>query len=61
MNPNGVAVSHDGKYLYVGISSYKDKKHACIYRFQILDDGGLDVSAGKKSKWYNARSRRHCH
>jgi len=54
VNPNGVALAPDGKHLYVVISSYKDKKHTGIYRFPILDDGGLNVAAGKKAKWYNA-------
>lgn len=54
VNPNGVALTPDGKHLYVGISSYKEKKHAGVYRFPILDDGGVDVAAGKKAKWFNA-------
>jgi hypothetical protein len=54
VNPNGVALSPDGKALYVAISSYKEKKNIGLYRFPILPDGGLDVAEGKKAKWFNA-------
>lgn len=50
-NPNGVAVSADGKFLFVGISSYADRKHSAIYRFPLGDDGTPDVKAGKAAKW----------
>lgn len=50
-NPNGVAVSPDGKSLYVGISNYKNKKASGVYRFPIGADGSLDISAGKAAKW----------
>lgn len=50
-NPNGVALSPDEKYLYVGISSYKNRKHSGVYRFPIREDGSLDVAAGKAEKW----------
>lgn len=50
-NPNGVAVSPDGKFLYVGISSYADRKHSAVYRFPLADDGTPDVKAGKAAKW----------
>jgi hypothetical protein len=53
-NPNGVALSPDGLFLYVAVSSYKEKKHTGVYRFPVLKDGGLDVAEGRKSKWYNA-------
>jgi sugar lactone lactonase YvrE len=50
-NPNGVAVSPDGKALFVGVSNYKDRKHSAIYRFPLNDDGTIDVKAGKGAKW----------
>jgi sugar lactone lactonase YvrE len=56
VNPNGVCLSPDGKFLYVGISSYKDKKQTGLYRFPIAADGSLDVETGKQTKWYNASS-----
>ncbi|MBL8796153.1 MAG: SMP-30/gluconolactonase/LRE family protein [Planctomycetia bacterium] len=52
-NPNGVALSPDGKFLYVGISNYKDRGKSGIYRFPVKDDGSLDLEAGKKNKWAN--------
>ena len=50
-NPNGVALSPDEKFLYVGISSYASKGASGVYRFPINGDGSLDVAAGKKVKW----------
>jgi len=50
-NPNGVALSPDEKFLYVGISSYASKGASGVYRFPINGDGSLDVAAGKKAKW----------
>jgi sugar lactone lactonase YvrE len=50
-NPNGVAVSPDGKHLFVGISSYADRKQSGIYRFPLSDDGTPDVKTGKAKAW----------
>jgi gluconolactonase len=50
-NPNGVAVSADGKWLYVGVSSYKNRKASAVYRFPLGTDGTPDVSAGKSAPW----------
>ncbi len=50
-NPNGAALSPDGKHLYIGVSNYKDKKKSGIYRFPVTDDGSVDVAAGKGKKW----------
>jgi sugar lactone lactonase YvrE len=50
-NPNGVALAPDGKFLYVGVSNYKDKKKSGVYRFPVKDDGSVDVAAGKDKKW----------
>ncbi|VTU02058.1 Gluconolactonase OS=Cyclobacteriaceae bacterium AK24 GN=ADIS_1632 PE=4 SV=1: SGL [Gemmataceae bacterium] len=50
-NPNGVALAPDGKFLYVGVSNYKDKKRSGVYRFPVKDDGSVDVAAGKDRKW----------
>jgi sugar lactone lactonase YvrE len=53
-NPNGVAVSADGKFLFVAISNYKDRKKAGLYRFPLRADGSLDVAAGKAKAWAKA-------
>ncbi|MBM3982629.1 MAG: SMP-30/gluconolactonase/LRE family protein [Planctomycetes bacterium] len=50
-NPNGIAVSADGKTLLLGVSNYKDRKKSGIYRFPIKADGALDIAAGKDKKW----------
>jgi sugar lactone lactonase YvrE len=50
-NPNGVAVSPDGKFLVLGVSHYKDRKKSGVHRFPIRNDGSVDVDAGRKSKW----------
>jgi hypothetical protein len=34
-NPNGIALSRGDRFLYVGISNYKDRKHSGIYAFPI--------------------------
>lgn len=46
-NANGIALSTSDRFLYVGISNYKDLKHSGIYAFPIRDDGTIDVAAGK--------------
>lgn len=50
-NPNGVAVSPDGKWLYVGISNYKNRGKSGVYRFPRREDGSIDVAAGKTQRW----------
>jgi gluconolactonase len=50
-NPNGIAVSPDGKSLVIAVSSYKDRRRAGLYRFALQEDGAFDVAAGKKAKW----------
>ncbi|WP_439631949.1 SMP-30/gluconolactonase/LRE family protein [Gemmata sp.] len=50
-NPNGAALAADGKFLYVGVSNYKDRKKSGIYRFPVRGDGSVDVAAGKDKKW----------
>jgi sugar lactone lactonase YvrE len=50
-NPNGVAVSPDGKWLYVGISNYKNRGKSGVYRFPRREDGSIDVAAGKAERW----------
>lgn len=52
-NPNGIAVSVDGKHIYLGVSTYNDKKNAGIYRFPLKSDGSIDLPAGKVKKWAN--------
>lgn len=50
-NPNGIAVSPDGKALFVAVSNYKDRKRAGIYRFTLASDGIFDPAEGKKARW----------
>ena len=50
-NPNGVAVDPDERFLYVGISSYKNRRHSGVYCFPILADGTIDVEGGKTIPW----------
>jgi len=49
-NPNGVALSRDERFLYVGISNYKNRKHSGVYAFPIRGDGSIDVEAGKAER-----------
>ncbi len=51
INPNGITLSPDGKYLYVGVSNYKDRKKSGIYRLPIGENNAVDVDAGKVKKW----------
>ena len=46
-NPNGIALSRAERFLYVGISNYKNRKHSGVYAFPILADGTINVEAGK--------------
>ncbi len=46
-NPNGIALSDGDRFLYVGISNYKNLKHSGIYAFPIAGDGMIDVAVGK--------------
>jgi gluconolactonase len=50
-NPNGVALSPDGRHLYVGVSAYKNRKASGVYRFALGEDGMPDVAEGKKKPW----------
>jgi len=40
-NPNGIAVSPDGRTLYVGTSDYDERSHAGLWRFGVDADGTL--------------------
>lgn len=46
-NPNGVALNRTERFLYVGISNYKNRKHSGVYAFPIRGDGTIDVEAGR--------------
>ena len=46
-NPNGIALSKNERFLYVGISNYKSRKHSGIYAFPIKGDGTIDLDSGK--------------
>lgn len=50
-NPNGIALSPDEKFLYVGVSNYKNKKTSGLYRFPLAKDGSVEVAAGKIQRW----------
>lgn len=50
-NPNGVALSPDERFLYVGISAYDQRSRSGVYRFPIRDDGTVDVAVGQAAKW----------
>lgn len=50
-NPNGVALSRDGRWLYVGISNYQQRKHSGVYRFAVAENGGIDVTGGSATPW----------
>ena len=50
-NPNGIAIDPDERFLYVGISSYRNRKHSGVYCFPILADGTIDVQTGKAKPW----------
>ena len=45
-NPNGIALSRAERFLYVGISNYKNRKHSGVYAFPILADGTIGVASG---------------
>lgn len=46
-NPNGIALNRSERFLYVGISNYKNRKHSGVYAFPIRGDGTIDVEAGQ--------------
>lgn len=50
-NPNGIALSREERFLYVGISNYDNRKHSGVYCFPIRGDGTIDVEIGKAKKW----------
>lgn len=55
-NPNGIALDPDERFLYVGISSYKNRKHSGVYCFPIRADGTIDVATGKSQPWANVKA-----
>ena len=50
-NPNGVALDRDEQFLYVGISSYAQRKHSGVYCFPLRADGTIDLETGKQKPW----------
>ena len=48
-NPNGIALSRNERFLYVGISNYKDRKHSGVYAFPLNADGTIVLEAGKSA------------
>ena len=46
-NPNGISLSRHERFLYVGISNYRNRKHSGVYAFPIREDGTIDVEVGK--------------
>lgn len=55
-NPNGIALDPDERFLYVGISSYANRKHSGVYCFPIRADGSIDVATGKAKPWANVKA-----
>ena len=47
-NPNGIALSRHERFLYVGISNYKNRRHSGIYAFPLKADGSIVLEAGKE-------------
>ena len=50
-NPNGIALDRAERFLYVGISSYKNPGQAGIYCFPVRADGTIDLETGKQAPW----------
>ena len=50
-NPNGIALDRGERFLYVGISSYKNPGRAGIYCFPLRSDGTIDLETGKQAPW----------
>ncbi|MEM7393832.1 MAG: SMP-30/gluconolactonase/LRE family protein, partial [Verrucomicrobiota bacterium] len=46
-NPNGIALDPEERFLYVGISSYKNRKRSGIYCFSLMPDGSIDLTSGR--------------
>lgn len=55
-NPNGIALSPDERFLFVGISSYKNLGRSGVYCFPILADGSIDVALGRAAPWAPIKS-----
>lgn len=55
-NPNGIALDPAERFLYVGISSYKNPGRAGVYRFPIRPDGSIDVEQGKSAAWLRVKA-----
>ena len=55
-NANGIALSPDERFLFVGISNYKNRKHSGVHCFPIRADGTLDVATGKAKPWADVKS-----
>jgi sugar lactone lactonase YvrE len=55
-NPNGIAIDDVERFLYVGISSYKNPGRAGVYCFPIREDGTIDVATGKQAAWLPAKA-----
>ena len=55
-NPNGIAIDPDERFLFVGISNYKSRKHSGVYCFPILPDGSIDLETGKDKPWAAVRA-----
>ncbi len=55
-NPNGIALSRKERFLYVGVSSYKNRSHSGVYCFPLRADGSIDLETGKAKKWANVKA-----
>jgi len=50
-NPNGIALDAAERFLFVGVSSYKNPGRAGVYCFPIRPDGTIDLEKGGQTAW----------
>ena len=55
-NPNGIALDRHERFLYVGVSNYKSRKHSGVYAFPLTGDGGIDLALGRDKPRFPVRA-----
>ena len=50
-NPNGIALDAAERFLFVGVSNYKNPGRAGVYCFPIREDGTIDLEKGGSAAW----------
>ena len=55
-NPNGIALSRNERFLYVGISNYNDRKYSGVYAFPIKGDGTIDLEVGMQEPRFTVKA-----